>query len=393
MKKEGKVFSKWMYWFTLVFSLIIVYKILDSFTSIESWFSNLLTLLTPFIVGIIIAYILYIPCRNLENFYNRFKYTKKRARGLSVFTVYVIAVAVIVIAFRFIIPIAIDSFQDLIGNLQNYYRDIRNTIMALPEDSIWKSENVINVVNGLSDFHLEEYINLDKITEYAQSVINFASGLFKVFVSVVVSVYILLERKEIVNFFRKLIRSTCSEKTYKSIGKYFRHGNEIFGRFLSSQFMDAIVVAILASVAMSIMKVKYAVLLGIFIGLFNLIPYFGAIIAVVVSIIITILTGGLSKAIEMGIVVIILQQIDANIINPKIVGDSLKMSPLLVIFSVTIGGAYFGVIGMFLAVPIAAVLKLVVCDYIDYNYKKKGLSDSNEEIVESSQDDKLTKEE
>lgn len=376
MKREGKVFSKWMYWFSLVFSLIIVYKILDSFTSIESWFSNLLTLLTPFIVGIIIAYILYIPCRNLENFYNRFKYTKKRARGLSVLTVYIIALFIIVMAFRFIIPIAIDSFQDLIGNLQNYYRDIRNTVMSLPEDSIFKSENVINVINSLSNFNLEEYVNLNKITEYAQSVLNFASGLFNVFVSIVVSVYILLERKEIVNFFKKLTGSMFSEKTYKNIGKYFRNGNEIFGRFLSSQFLDAIVVAILASVAMSIMKVKYAVLLGIFIGLFNLIPYFGAIIAVVVSIIVTILTGGLSKAIEMGIVVIILQQVDANIINPKIVGESLKMSPLLVIFSVTIGGAYFGVIGMFLAVPIAALLKLVVCDFIDYNYKRKRIAEN-----------------
>ena len=376
MKREGKFFSKWMYWFSLVFSLIIVYKILDSFTSIESWFSNLLTLLTPFIVGIIIAYILYIPCRNLENFYNRFKYTKKRARGLSVLTVYIIALVIIVMAFRFIIPIAIDSFQDLIGNLQNYYRDIRNTVMSLPEDSIFKSENVINVINSLSNFNLEEYVNLNKITEYAQSVLNFASGLFNVFVSIVVSVYILLERKEIVNFFKKLTGSMFSEKTYKNIGKYFRHGNEIFGRFLSSQFLDAIVVAILASVAMSIMKVKYAVLLGIFIGLFNLIPYFGAIIAVVVSIIVTILTGGLSKAIEMGIVVIILQQVDANIINPKIVGESLKMSPLLVIFSVTIGGAYFGVIGMFLAVPIAALLKLVVCDFIDYNYKRKRIAEN-----------------
>ena len=73
----------------------------------------------------------------------------------------------------------------------------------------------------------------------------------------------------------------------------------------------------------------------------------------------------------MGIVVIVLQQLDANIINPKIVGESLKMSPLLVIFSVTIGGAYFGILGMFLAVPVAAVLKLVINDYIDYKNKKK----------------------
>lgn len=122
---------------------------------------------------------------------------------------------------------------------------------------------------------------------------------------------------------------------------------------------------------MSIMHVKYAVMLGLFIGLFNLIPYFGAIIAVAISVILTILTGGLSKAIEMTIVVIILQQIDANFINPKIVGESLEISPLLVIFSVTIGGAYFGILGMFLAVPVAAVIKVLITDLVDYKYKKR----------------------
>ena len=122
---------------------------------------------------------------------------------------------------------------------------------------------------------------------------------------------------------------------------------------------------------MSIIGVKYAILLGFIIGLFNIIPYFGAIVAVGISILITLITGGISQAIIMAIAVIILQQIDSNIINPKIIGNSLEMSPLLVIFSVTVGGAYFGVLGMFLAVPIAAVLKIVINDYIDFKTPKK----------------------
>ena len=107
------------------------------------------------------------------------------------------------------------------------------------------------------------------------------------------------------------------------------------------------------------------------IGLFNIIPYFGAIIAVAISVLITIITGGLSQALIMAIVVIILQQVDANIINPKIIGNSLEISPLLVIFAVTVGGAYFGVLGMFLSVPIIAVLKIVINDYLDYRIRNK----------------------
>ena len=102
-----------------------------------------------------------------------------------------------------------------------------------------------------------------------------------------------------------------------------------------------------------------------------MIPYVGAIIAVVISAIITLITGGISQTIWMLIVVIILQQIDANIINPKIIGQSLKISPLLVIFAITVGGAYFGILGMFLAVPVIAVIRIIVEDYIDFKLALK----------------------
>ncbi len=156
------------------------------------------------------------------------------------------------------------------------------------------------------------------------------------------------------------------KKTCNKIGEYVNSSNQIFFKFISSQLLDAIIVGVLVTIAMSIMGVKYAVLLGFMIGLFNIIPYFGAIIAVAISVLITIITGGLSQAILMTIVVVILQQIDANIINPKIIGNSLEISPLLIIFAVTVGGAYFGVLGMFLAVPIVAILKIVINDYIEY---------------------------
>ena len=122
------------------------------------------------------------------------------------------------------------------------------------------------------------------------------------------------------------------------------------------------------------MNVKYGAMLGIIIGLFNIIPYIGAIIASVIAIIITIFTGGIGQAIWMAIVVIIMQQIDANIINPKIVGNSLKLSPILIIFAVTVGGACFGILGMFLAVPIIAILKILILDYINYKDSQKHIS-------------------
>ena len=133
---------------------------------------------------------------------------------------------------------------------------------------------------------------------------------------------------------------------------------------------------------MTIMGIKYAPLLGFFIGLFNMIPYVGAIIATAISAIVTLITGGLSQAIWMLIVVIILQQIDANIINPRIVGKSLKISPLLVLFAVTFGGAYFGILGMFLAVPVIAVIKILIDDFIRYKeIKKRRMKEEERKIM------------
>ena len=241
-----------------------------------------------------------------------------------------------------------------------------NTINELPEDSVLKSEAVLNAIKGISEIDFKQYINIEKLTEYAKGAINIVNSIFDVFVSFIVSVYLLAERRRILDFLRKLASAIFKEETYKMIGKYFNKSNEVFFSFIAGQVLDAIVVGILTAIAMSIIGVKYAVLLGFMIGLFNLIPYFGAIIAVAVAILITIFTGGIGQAIIMAIVVIVLQQIDANIINPKILGSSLSISPLLVIFAVTIGGAYFGVLGMFLAVPVATVIKLLIEEYITY---------------------------
>ena len=206
---------------------------------------------------------------------------------------------------------------------------------------------------------------------YVISAYNIVTSLFDVFVSIVVSIYVLSERDQILNFLKKCARAIFKEKTYKNMDKYFNNSNEIFFKFIASQFLDAVVVGVLVTIAMSIMGIKYAPLLGFFIGLFNMIPYVGAIIAVAISAVITLITGGLSQTIWMLIIVIVLQQIDANIINPNIIGQSLKVSPLLVIFAITVGGAYFGMLGMFLAVPVIAIVKIVIEDYVDLKLKKK----------------------
>ncbi|MCI9287374.1 MAG: AI-2E family transporter [Clostridia bacterium] len=373
MEKKNNIWGKWLYWFVFAVAVIAVYKTLDNFKDITNWIKGILDVLMPFIVGIFISYILYIPCKKIENIYSKskFKLIRKRARGISVFTVYLIALILLTLAIQFIVPTLATSITDLANNLVGYYNNTMENFNNIPEDSILRKIDINKIAESLSNIKIEEFINLETIMEYAKGALGIATGIFDFFVSLIVSVYVLIERTQILQFIKKLSNVIFKEKTYNVIGKYFNNTNAVFFKFLSSQLLDAIIVGILTSIAMMILGVKYAILLGFLIGLSNLIPYFGAIVGIGITIIITIFTGGITQAIWLAVVVIILQQIDANIINPKIVGDSLKISPLLVIFAVTVGGAYFGMFGMFLAVPIFTVLKIFIEDYIEYKNTTK----------------------
>ena len=371
---EKKDFGKkWIYWFTFAVAVIVVYKTLDSFTDIMTWFGNLFSVLMPFLMAILVAYLFYIPCRNLEKRYakSKKKFTRKRARVMSVFSIYTIVILAIIIVINFVLPAVSKSVMELANNLPTYYKNAIEFLEEEPVDSIWHQINMLEIIGGLEQTDISKFFSFDNIMEYIKGAIGIVNVLFSIFVTFIVSIYILLERGEILKFIKKVSEAIFSEKTCVMLGRYFAKTNEIFFRFVSSQILDGFIVGIILSIAMSIMGVKYAVLLGFMIGLFNIIPYFGAIVAVIIAIIITIFTGGIWQAIWMSLVVIILQQIDANIINPKIVGSSLTISPILIIFSVTIGGAYFGILGMFLAVPVITILKILVGDYIGYKNKIK----------------------
>ncbi len=364
---------KWIFWFSLGTILIIIYKFFDNFTGIGVWIANLFSILAPFIVAIIISYVLYRPCNYIESKLEKFKKIK-HTRGISILIIYILVFLILFFALKYIIPILINSIIDLINNIQGYY----NSIKANELNSDWApfiNDNILKpMVDYIDKLDFKDLVTPERLLEYISSAIGIVKTIFGVFISIVCSVYILSEKERIIGFIHRLARASMSEINYKKFNKYFTNGNKIFFGFISSQFIDGIVVAILMSITLMILKVKYAVLLGVLIGLFNLIPYFGAIVAVGIAVLITFLTGGLKQALIMAIIVILVQQIDANIINPRITGTKLNVSPLLIIFSVTIGGAYFGIAGMFLAVPVAVLIKLMIEDYI-YNKNDKKVNE------------------
>ena len=375
-----KDFKKSIFWFIFALALIIAYKTIDSiafaFEAIGSFFS----IITPFIIAAAIAYMLYKPCKSIEATYesSKIKFLKKHKRGLAVLTVYFIVIIVLFIIINVIRPAITKSVMELASNIPGYYISAINFLKNLPEDTIWSQINIAGIVQNLEGFNIVEtileWVSLENVSEYIKGIVSAAGVVFDIFVIIVVSVYILLERGDIKSFITNLTNAVFEPETNKRLRELYLKTNNIFYNYVTSQILDGFIIGIVASIIMNIMGITYGTLLGFMIGLFNIIPYFGAIVAVVVAAIITIFTDGLSTALWMTLIIIIVQQLDANILNPKILGNSLQVSPILVIFATTVGGAYFGVLGMFLGVPVIVLIKIFVLDYINQKENLKSIS-------------------
>ena len=208
MENKNKNWTKWLFWFSLAIAVATVYKTIDNLEQVAQGIKTLLGVLSPFLVAILIAYILYVPCRKVEETYRKakkIKFIKKKARMLSVATVYIIAIILIAILIKFILPPVIQSIVDLVNNFGYYYNVAVEKINSLPEDSLFKSEIVQNAIAEMQNIDLKKIINTEALTGYVQSAIGMLGGIFDVFVSIVVSIYILNGRKQIINFLKRLL--------------------------------------------------------------------------------------------------------------------------------------------------------------------------------------------
>ena len=352
---DNNQWLKWMPAFIFAVFAIVFYKTLDNFSEITEWISGFLRLLSPFLLGILIVYFLYIPCERLEKLYKKSirNFIVKRARKLSVFSVYSALILIIALIMTFIIPILIKSLIEFAGSVPGYYKYIMDKF----------PDNVI-----LNNFDMSNFYHLldpNRLEQLGKSIMVFTSGVFKFVLSMIVSLYILLDRENIFNFFSKLSNVVFKEKVQNQLKKYLRQINKVIFAFILGKSIDSVINTVVVTSILLIFNVKYAFLLGILCGIANFIPYLGSLVAVAFVIVIALLTGGITKAITILIPLIIFQQLDGNFIEPKIMGKTLKINPLLVIFSVIAGGAYFGVTGMFLAVPVVTILKQILLEYID----------------------------
>ena len=356
-----KKYSKWAAAFIFAVAVITVYKTFDNLSNITKVIGTVLSAAAPFFGGFIIAYLLNLPASRIKNLLLKINvnYFQKHAGGLSILLTYLIAVGIVVWSLCSLIPLLYRNLLDLYTNLPTYLDVAIRYISNL--ELVQKLSSDQSLASNLHDsvYSIFNKIDISELGKYAQGVFNITSGLVSAFIAVIASIYMLLDKDRISVSLFNLIKTLWGEEKAVRIKSYALDINKIFTDFLYSRLICSIIMAIVCSLALSLLKVKYAVVLGIFIGAMDMIPYFGSIISSALAVIITIITGGFFKAVYTGITLLVLQQLDGNLLAPKIMESSLEIRPLWIIFAVSVGGTLFGFMGMLLSVPILAILRSI----------------------------------
>lgn len=369
--------KKYLGIFVLAVAIIAVYKTFDNFGAVLGWLGTLSKLLTPFFISFAIAYLIYPLCLRIETGFHKSKLTflRKNRRGLAIACAYIAVLVVIAIIVSFIVPIAMKSIADLIA----YLPTLIPKLTTFARDFDFYGINAETLFNNISIDKILSHLDLTNINKYAEGVMGISNMLLNIVMGFIISVYILLDRHNLKNGVIRILRLYIKPSTELLIRKYLRSINNFVYKYIVCQFADAIIVFVLALITLSLFRVKYAVALAAMLGVFNLIPYFGAIIAGVIAVIITTFTMSLGKAAIVAVVIVILQQIDSNVINPALVKDQLAVKPFWVILGILIGGGFFGVLGIFFAAPVMALLKVMLNDYLTIK-ENGGFSDDKNKM-------------
>jgi len=198
-----------------------------------------------------------------------------------------------------------------------------------------------------------------------------ASALFTFFVALVSSVYLLVDKDRFLGYVSRIFSAFISKPVYDVIVKYIHKISYYFKSYVTTQTVDGVILGFMMTVTLRLFGSPFFLVLGLILGIVNYVPYFGSIFGTIFAVIIVAFTQGFNTALFVAPVMLIIQQFDGNIIQPALMSDAFKMRPLLIIISVTVGGAYAGVIGMLVAIPMAAVLRDIVEAIIGYMETKK----------------------
>ncbi len=352
---------------------IILYWILNNFSVINTMFGNVLHVLYPFVLGACMAFVFNMPMKFFERLFSKSKKIKIRPiikRFLSILLSIIVIVLVITLIITIVIPQLINVCSLLIEKLPYYTDQIKNFT-----DETLRNESIKNIVKDIN-IDTEETRNMitKNVTTLLISSINIitkiVSGIANFIIALVFAVYLLLSKEKIKSWSKKILLAYLPTKKAQYVFKTSRLSSRTFKNFISGQIIEACILGVICFLGMLILKIPYAGTIAVLVGFTALVPIVGAFIGVAIGVLL-IVTVDPIKAVIFVIFFIILQQVEGNIIYPKVVGNSVGLPGILVLFAVTIGGTLFGIIGMLIGLPVVSIIYTILKEDVDAKLKMK----------------------
>lgn len=342
----------------LALSILLVF-VLWNFSYFLALLSKILMILRPIIIGFVLAFILNKPYKRINNLYSKIPKKKKHSEIISLLTlitVYALFFAFTIGVILIVIPQLVSSIEDFGKNINNYLVNFKNTTEKLYSrfnENLPENFNILDKLYGYIE-KAPEFLKTLFISAFGftQSLI---SMIVDIFLSIIISIYFLTGKDKLILQSRKIIVALFKEKTSKKILNAISVTNDTFSNFVSGQLIDAFILGTLCFIGMNIFKFEYAFLISLLIGLTNIIPIVGPFLGTIPCAFILFLINPI-KAFWFVVFIILLQQIDSNIIYPRVVGNKVGLPALWVLVAILIGGGLFGIIGMLVAVPTMSII-------------------------------------
>lgn len=378
-----------LYTIFVVVCCILAYRLSSKTDNILPYiyvfFKNILSILAPIIYGLLIAYLMNPAMgffeRHLVKMTNPSQPLQyRRIRIISIIIVYIGLFGTVFLTVRFLVPQILENIKVLLNNLPNYITEIKLFITQLenaineslsPVGASIQASNVINAVN------VNPLVNLDAINNLLNTIIasslNITGILLDWVIGFVIGIYALSQKEAFANGTQRLLYASFKQHTAAIIIRLSKETHEMVIKFFVGKSLDSLIIGLMCYIGLSLMNNPYALLLSLIVGVCNMIPYFGPLIGAIPAVILT-LFEGFNPALWVAVFILLLQQFDGLILGPKILGDSIGLSPFWIITAITIGGALWGPLGMFFASPILAVILSCINRWINTKLLTKSIA-------------------
>lgn len=353
--------------------ILLIWFFFQRWDSVASFLGKLWSTLSPFIWGFAIAFIL-VPIRRTaeEKWLKNTKLKPKAKRRAAVAIAFVIFAAVLVLFFSILTPQIISSAKTLVDSMDSYLKTAEDWANGLNANSQYGElfDSIMNsVLNAVKKAVDGSSGLIATLLSYSVSVVK---GIGNFFIGMIIAIYLLADQERWKRQLKQVTYSIWSKDHADYLAYVGRLTIRMLNSFIFGKALDSLIIGIACGIVCGIMQMPYTPLIAFVVGLTNMIPVFGPFLGAIPCIFILLIISPY-KAVEFGIFILILQQIDGNILGPRILGDSVGLPALWVMFAIILGGSLFGVLGMFLGVPLFSVIYVLVRDHVNNRLRSKKL--------------------